>query len=84
MGKDRHSFHSSTNIWRQSSGTQQRKRPAARGLVDRGGLRIDPAKAIQQDICTKKVPTDPKELSLPLISVSLAEISRFSSVEDVP
>ena len=36
MGNDRHSFHSPTDIWWQSSSTQQRKRPAARGLVDRG------------------------------------------------
>ena len=36
MGNDRHSFHSPTNIWWQSSSTQQRKRPAARGLVDTG------------------------------------------------
>ena len=49
-----------------------------------GGAENRPSERSQQDICTKKVPTDPKELSLPLISVSLAEISRFSSVEDVP
>ena len=36
MGNDRHSIHLSTNIWWQSSSTQQRKRPATRGLVDRG------------------------------------------------
>ena len=36
MGNDRHSFHLSTNIWWQSSSTQKRKRPATRGLVDRG------------------------------------------------
>ena len=37
MGNDRHSFHLSTNIWWQSSSTRERKRPATRGLVDRGG-----------------------------------------------
>ena len=37
MGNDRQSFHSSTNIWWQSSSSQKRKRPATRGLVDRGG-----------------------------------------------
>ena len=37
MGKDRHSFHLPTNIWWQPISTQQRKRPATRGLVDRGG-----------------------------------------------
>ena len=37
MGKDRHSFHLPNNIWWQPSSTQQRKRPATRGLVDRGG-----------------------------------------------
>ena len=36
MGNDRHSFHLPANIWWQSSSTQQRKRTAARGLVDRG------------------------------------------------
>ena len=37
MGNDRHSFHLPANIWWQSSSTQQRKRTAARGLLDRGG-----------------------------------------------
>ena len=37
MGNDRQSFHLPANIWRQSNKTRQRKRPAARGLVDRGG-----------------------------------------------
>ena len=44
MGNDRHSFHLSTNIWWQSSSTLQRKRPATRGLVDRGSWESTPRK----------------------------------------
>ena len=38
----------------------------------------------RKDGSTQLMPTHPKELSFLLVSVSLAEISRFSSVEDVP
>ena len=48
-----------------------------------GGLRIDPARTIIQEDSTQMGPIHPRERSFLLVSVSLAEISRFSSVEDV-
>ena len=49
-----------------------------------GGAEKRPRKAMFREDSTQIRPIHPRELSFLLVSVSLAEISRFSSVEDVP
>ena len=73
MGNDRHSFHSPTNICWQSSSTQQRKRLAARGLVDRGGWESTQRKRSSRKAAPRKCRSTPGNSHFSLFPYRLQE-----------